>query len=1010
MIGVIGLAYLDENHIFGEQEIAVLQRFAQLAAIALDNARLYESAQDELAERARAERLIAAQADRIRALLDISLELGKPEAQLAELLDLISLNAKRLLDVDGTDIWLPVSADEIEIQISHHGGLSTLAGRRLKRGEGLAGRALETGAEIRVDDYREWEYRSNVFEDAPFHAALAIPMTWQGETIGVLAMTHSQVDERFTDQDVQIAKLLATQAAAAITNTRLFEAAQKELHERTRAEAALAQQLRETELLNRVTGHAVNLDAEQALHEICRDLTGYFRVEQVGIALLNAEHTIATVVADYSPPGAPRVTGYEIPVRGNPSTEIVLETRKPAAFADAQNDPRLESVRDLMQTRGTASILIAPLFVRDEIIGTMGIDSQARREFSNQDLALVERVAIAISTALENARLYNSLQQELAERTRAEANARQRNLELESLNRVASVMMSDTPVATSLEQMARELVTTFHARNCGIALLNPQCTELTVVADALAEGHAQHAVGIVIPVKGNASSEYVIETKRSLVIDDPQNDRMTETIHERMRDRHTTCLVIIPLLAGEQVIGTIGLDTTEEGRVFSADEIRVAETMASQMANAIEKQRLLEATQREVVQRARAEQIQSALFRIADAANTSAAAADFYSTLHALIAELVYAPNMYLALYHPAEDALEFAYFKDTQDARPTPDARRRVPAGKHITTWVIKQGRPLLGDTPTLRAMMERGDIEWFGNMSFEWLGIPLKRGAETFGMFAVQSYDGAHSYTVAEMELLLTLSPEISNAVTRRQEQDELVRRNHELAVLNRVTQAVSQGAELAQTLGAVAREMTEVFQARNCGIALYSADKSELVVVASATRSPDEASTVGVRIPIENNPSTQHVLATRQSLVIADAQTDPLTAPLHDLMKARRTRALMIVPLLSGGQVIGTVGTDLTDPERVFSPEEVRLAETIANQMSSAVARQSLFDQTRERARREQRAREISAHLGRSLDVDVIVQTMARELSQALGASHAVVRMGSAEKQANGEKGHT
>ncbi|MCI0477034.1 MAG: GAF domain-containing protein, partial [Anaerolineales bacterium] len=55
VIGVIGLAYLDENHLFGEQEIAVLERFAQLAAIALDNARLYEFAHKELAERTRAE-------------------------------------------------------------------------------------------------------------------------------------------------------------------------------------------------------------------------------------------------------------------------------------------------------------------------------------------------------------------------------------------------------------------------------------------------------------------------------------------------------------------------------------------------------------------------------------------------------------------------------------------------------------------------------------------------------------------------------------------------------------------------------------------------------------------------------------------------------------------------------------------------------------------------------------------------------------------------------------------
>jgi len=54
-VGVIGLAYLDEGRQFGKSEMQALSRFAELAAIALDNARLYEAVQSELGERKRAE-------------------------------------------------------------------------------------------------------------------------------------------------------------------------------------------------------------------------------------------------------------------------------------------------------------------------------------------------------------------------------------------------------------------------------------------------------------------------------------------------------------------------------------------------------------------------------------------------------------------------------------------------------------------------------------------------------------------------------------------------------------------------------------------------------------------------------------------------------------------------------------------------------------------------------------------------------------------------------------------
>ena len=305
---------------------------------------------------------------------------------------------------------------------------------------------------------------------------------------------------------------------------------------------------------------------------------------------------------------------------------------------------------------------------------------------------------------------------------------------------------------------------------------------------------------------------------------------------------------------------------------------------------------------------------------------------------------------------------------------------------------------------------MIDRGEVEMNGNLSFEWLGVPLKRGAETFGMFAVQSYEGKHSYTPDEMELLFSLAPEIANAITRRQEQEALVRRNRELAVLNRVTQTAAAGTELADTLDTMAREMVAVFQARNCGIALYVPDRTALVVVASATLQPDQPNTVGVQIPIANNPSTQRVLETRQSLVIDNAQTDPLTEPIHGLMRQFNTYSLMIVPLLSGGQVIGTVGLDMNDPTRSFLPQDVTLAETIASQMANAIEKQRLFDHTKERARREQLTREIGAHMARSLDLEQILQTTARELSHALGASHAVVRMGNPEKQTNGGNGHS
>lgn len=558
----------------------------------------------DITERKLAEEQIQKQNAYLNALQETSVGLMQRLDVNSLLQDIVARAGALVGTENGYVFLLDPNGEEMELRVGV-GTYQEFVGRRTKPGVGLAGQVWETNAPVVVDDYRTFGGRLADPSRDILRAVAGVPLGSGERVIGVIGLAYLDESRKFGEAEIQVLQRFAQLATISLDNALLYETAQLELSERARAESALEAQLRETELVNRVTGHAVTLDIDRALVEICRDLAEYYDVQQAGIALLSEDKQTLTVVADYSPPGATGVVGYVIPVQGNPSTEIVMATRQPAAFADAQTDPRLATIHDLMVTRGTASILIAPLFVRDDIIGTLGIDSFERREFTDTDIALVQRVALAISTALENARLYRSAQQEIADRIHAEQEMRKRNQELEVISRVSAVMTTDIDMTTALETLARELVQTFRARNCGIALLNSTKTELTVVADALAEEHEEHAVGIVIPLEGNLSSQYVVDNKRSLVIPDAQTDPMTEPIHERMRQRNTKCLAIIPLLSAGEVIGTIGLDTTDPTHMFSEEEIRLAETMANQMANAIEKQRLFDQTK----ERARREQL-----------------------------------------------------------------------------------------------------------------------------------------------------------------------------------------------------------------------------------------------------------------------------------------------------------------------------------------------------------------------------------------------------------------
>ena len=206
------------------------------------------------------------------------------------------------------------------------------------------------------------------------------------------------------------------------------------LTERSRAEQELEHRLRETLLLNRVVSAASSaLEPNAVLKTICEELARAFNLPQAAVALLDADRMHLTVVAEYRAEGRPSALGAVIPVAGNLATQYVLEQRVSLVIANAQTDERQAVIHDLEKQRGVVSLLIVPLLIHDQIIGTLGLDALESREFSAEEIFLAQHVAAAASQVLENARLYAAIQQELAERKRAEVALRESEARCRSL-------------------------------------------------------------------------------------------------------------------------------------------------------------------------------------------------------------------------------------------------------------------------------------------------------------------------------------------------------------------------------------------------------------------------------------------------------------------------------------------------------------------------------------------------------------------------------------------------
>ena len=135
--------------------------------------------------------------------------------------------------------------------------------------------------------------------------------------------------------------------------------------------------------------------------------------------------------------------------------------------------------------------------------------------------------------------------------------------------------------------------------------------------------------------------------------------------------------------------------------------------------------------QASVAQLARAEQLQHALFAIADMAGSDLDMPQMLQGLHRIVGGLMYAENFYIAMYERERDTLRFLYFCDTVDAVGPPDTELTMSVVQYGLTWyLIHDGRPLMGPTAGLGDQVS-GPLRDIGTPSQDWLGVPMAKCA---------------------------------------------------------------------------------------------------------------------------------------------------------------------------------------------------------------------------------------------------------------------------------------
>jgi PAS domain S-box-containing protein len=200
--------------------------------------RALKAARGGIKERLRAEEKLQRQANYLALLNETALGILN-RSELDPVLEAILSRSCELVDTQHGQIELILPDGSALRQHLGHGMLTNYNGCLRRKGEGLTGAVWESGKAILVEDYSTWGNALPEFVDEGIRCALGVPLKLGEVVTGVMAVALVNEERKFTAEQVDLMERLASLAALAIHNARLYEQAQKEILERRTAEAGL---------------------------------------------------------------------------------------------------------------------------------------------------------------------------------------------------------------------------------------------------------------------------------------------------------------------------------------------------------------------------------------------------------------------------------------------------------------------------------------------------------------------------------------------------------------------------------------------------------------------------------------------------------------------------------------------------------------------------------------------------------------------------------------------------
>ena len=705
-------------------------------------------------------------------------------------------------------------------------------------------------------------------------------------------------------------------------------------------------------------GHTVTaeLDASSAMRQAVQLIYDAFDYYQVGLFMVDPEHETA-VLMDVAGERASDLKGrkFHVPLNGLTAVASAINYNRRCEVCSWKEtvDPMGRTVQFTYERLPSRVELVIPLQVRGRVLGALDIHSTELKSFPEEDVHTLVGLVGHVANALQTSNLLDDVQQRHQELETLYEQTERRSRYLETaaeLARAVSTLLETQELLDKAVELISKGLDLYHV---GIFLVDDADEWAVLVSTSSEGGERMLARGHRLRVGEEGIVGWVVHAEQPRIALDVGEDAV---FFDNPDLPATRSEIALPLKVGDRVIGALDVQSLHEA-AFSDEDAAVLETLADQIAIAIQSVRLLQQTQKALdeMQTLQRYYVSEEWGRLSSRRTDLSAE---YRSLGIAPRDGAWAPEMEMALTQKSPVVL--------------PDL--------NAVAWETEE---LAGDqlAPAARSA----------------LAVPIKLREEVIGVLDLQEMDEERHWTDAEIAMTTAVADQLALALENTRLFEDAQTRAEEMAVLNDLARGLTARQSVEGVVQEAYQGASRLLDTTNFYLALYDSESD----VVSFPLAFEKGQQVDWETRRAGSGLTEYVIRNKKALLIPENLPQRMKELGIDVIG---TVALswLGVPLMIGDQILGMMSIQSFTTPHIYDEHSENLLIAIASQTAIAIQSANLFEETRAHAEEVAVLNELAQALTARLNVEQVIEEIYRGASRLLDTTNFYIALYDSEAE--------